>query len=128
MFRLVAGIHFSDIGNLYWENLQRHAPCHIVTTSVNRASAIFSFASSLIYIPIGCRHPFIKYWQPLLIKTTATSCLPHPGNERQRSINSFSCCMFSNQVMELIIALITESLTAIIGKIQYTKGITLIPN
>jgi len=84
--------------------------------SVNGASTIFSFASWLIYVPIGCIHPFIKYWQPLLAKTTAQCSLPHPENERQLSINSFSCCIFGNQVIALIFAFITELLTAIMGK------------
>jgi len=116
MFRLVADIHFSDIGSLYWEKLQRHAPCRILRMSVNGASTISSFASWLIYVPIGCRHTFIQYWQPLLAKTTAKCSLPHPENERQRSINSFSCCILGNQVIALIFTFITELLTTIIGK------------
>jgi len=84
--------------------------------SVNGASTIFSFVSWLIYVPIHCIHPFINYWQPLLAKTTAQCSLPHPENERQRSVNSFSCCIFGNQVIALIFAFITELLTAIIGK------------
>jgi len=84
--------------------------------SVKGASMIFSFASWLIYVPIGCIHPFIKYWQPLLAKTTAQCSLPHPENEHQQSVNSFSCCIFGNQVIALIFAFITELLTAIIAK------------
>jgi hypothetical protein len=68
MFRLVADIHFSDIGSLYWEKLQLHAPCGILRMSIDGVSTIFGFASWLIYVLIGCRHPFIKYWQPLLAK------------------------------------------------------------
>jgi hypothetical protein len=64
MFKLVVDIYFSDIGSLYWEQQQRHTPCRILRMSVNKALAIFSFASWLIYVPLGCRHPFIKYWQP----------------------------------------------------------------
>jgi len=77
---------------------------------------IFSFTSWLIYVPIGWIHPFIKYWQPLLAQTTAQCCLPHPENERQRSVNCFSCYIFGNQVIALIFMFITEILTAIIGK------------
>jgi len=84
--------------------------------SVNGASTIFSFASWLIYVPIGCIHPFIKYWQPLLAKTTAQCSLLHPENERQRSLNNFNCRLCGNQVIALIVAFITELLTAIIGK------------
>jgi len=57
--------------------------------SVNGASMIVSFASWVRYVPIGCRHPFIKYWQPLLAETTVTRSLRHPENERQRSVNDF---------------------------------------
>jgi hypothetical protein len=116
MFRLVADIHFSAIGSLQWEKLQRHAPCRILRMSVNGASIILSFASWPIYVSIGCRHLFIKYWQPLLAKTTAKCSLPHPEYERQRSVNSFSCCIVGNQVIALIFAFIMELLTAIIGK------------
>jgi len=79
---------------------------------------IFSFASWVICVSIGCRHPFIKYWQPELAKTTATCSLPHPGNERQRSVNCFSCCIFGNQPIELIFMFRMELLTAQIGKNQ----------
>jgi len=50
--------------------------------SVNGASTIFGFASWAIYIPIGCSDSFIKYWHPLLAKTTAKCSLPHSENER----------------------------------------------
>jgi len=57
--------------------------------SVNGASTMFVFASLVNYVPIRCRHPFIKHWQPLLAKTTATRSLRHPEDERQRSVNDF---------------------------------------
>jgi len=84
--------------------------------SVNGASTIFSLASWVIYVPIGCRHPFIKYLQPLLAKTTATGSQAHPENEHQRSVNSFSCCIFSNERIALISAFIMGLLTAVINK------------
>jgi hypothetical protein len=77
---------------------------------------IFSFASWLIYVPTGCRHPFIKYWQPSLAKTMAKYSRLHPENEHQQSVNSFSCCIFGNQVITLIFTFITELLTAIIRR------------
>jgi len=86
---LVANIHLSNIGSLYWQKQQRHALCGILKMSVNGASTIFSFASWVSHVPIGCRHPFIKYWQPLLAKTTETHTLRHPENERQRSVIDF---------------------------------------
>jgi len=115
LFRLVADIHVSDIGNHYWQQ-QWHAPCRILKNSVNGASTIFSFASWAIYIPIDCRHPFIRYRKPLLAKTRATYSLLHPDNERQWSVNSFSCCIFSIQGIARIFIFITELLTALIGK------------
>jgi len=84
--------------------------------SVNIASTILSFAFCVIYIPIGCRHPFIEYWQPLLAKTKATCSLPHPEDDCQRSVNGCSCSIFGNQGIALISVLITELLTALIGK------------
>jgi len=60
MFRLVVDIHLSDIDSLYWKKLQEHGSCHILIKSVNGASTIISLASWVIYIPIGCRDPFIR--------------------------------------------------------------------
>jgi len=84
--------------------------------SINGALRIFSLASWVIYIPIGCSHPVIKYWQPLLAKTSATFSLPHPENERQRSVKGVSCCIFANQGFARIFAFITELLTTLRGK------------
>jgi len=116
MFRLVADIHSSNIGSLYWQKQQRHAPCGILKMSGNGASTIFSFASWVSYVPIGCRYPFMRYWQPSLAKTTATCSLRHPENERQRSVNSFRTCLFRNQGIARIFACITVLLTALLGK------------
>jgi len=49
-------------------------------------------------------------------KTKAPCSLLHPENERQRSVNSFSCCIFGNQGIARIFAFIMELLTALIGK------------
>ena len=54
-----------------------HAPCHIMRGSVNGVSTIISFGSWVLYVPIGWRHPFITYCQPLLAKTTAICSVPH---------------------------------------------------
>jgi len=116
MFRLVVDIHLSDIGCPYWERLQQHAPCCILRMSINGVSSIFSFASWVIYVLIGWRHPFIKYCLPLLARTTATCSLPHPGNERQRRVNSFSSCIFVHQGIAQIIAYITDLPTTLTGK------------
>jgi len=84
--------------------------------SVNTVSTIYSFKSWVIYVPISCRRRFIKYWQPLLAKTTATCSLLHPENERQLTVNSFICCIFGKQGITLISAFITELLTNLIRK------------
>jgi len=64
-FRLIADIHLSDIGRLYWEKLLRNAPCRILIMSVKGVQLMFIFTCWLISVPIGCRHPVIKYWRPL---------------------------------------------------------------
>ena len=79
-------------------------------------STIFSFASWVIDAPIGCRHPFIRYWQLLEADTTATCSLPHPENERQQSINSFRYCIFCNWGIARTFAHISVLLTGLIGK------------
>jgi len=116
MFRLVVDIHLTDIACLYCKKLQRHALCRILKMSIHRESTIVTFESWVIYFPIGCSHPFIQYWQPLLAQTTATCSLLHPENEHQRRVNSFSCCMFCNRGIALISAFIPELLTAVIDK------------
>ena len=116
MFRLVAEIHLWDIGSVYWHKQQRHAPCGILNMSANGASTIFSFASSVSYVPIGCRHPFMRYWQPLLAKTTARFPLWHPEYECQQRVNSYRTCIFHNQRIARIFACITALLIALLGK------------
>ena len=115
MFQLVVDIHLSDIGCLYWEQLQRHARSRTLRLSVHRVSTMFICEYWVIYFPIGYRHPFIKYWQPLLAKTTVTCSLPHPENEHQQSVNRISGIKFGNQGITLNSAFITELLTAVIG-------------
>jgi len=84
--------------------------------SVNRASTIFSFASWVSYVPIGCSHPFMIYWQPLLAKTTATCSLRHPENERQRSVNDFQLCILGKLCSDRLQTSIYERLAAFSGK------------
>jgi len=116
MIRLVADIHLSNIDSLYWQKQQRHALWSILKMIVNGASMIFSFASWVSYVPIGCRHPCMRYWHPLLAKTTATCSLRHPENEHQHSVNSFRTCIFRNQGIARIFGFITVLLTALLGK------------
>jgi len=63
MFRLVADINLSDIGSVYWQKQQRHAPCHILKVSVNSFTCcmignegiaqIFVFITELLTSLIG---------------------------------------------------------------------------
>jgi hypothetical protein len=116
MFLLVTDIHFSDIGCLDRQKQQRHVPCPIRRTSVNGASTIFRFASSVIYVPIGCTHPYTRYWHSLLVKTIAACSLPYPENKRHWSVKSFSYCIFGYRGIARIITFILESLTALLRK------------
>jgi len=93
---LVTVMHDRYTGSLYRQQRQRHAPCCILGMSDNGASTLFSFASWVIYVPIGCRHQFLWYCQPSLGKTKATCSLPHPKNERQWSVNNFQVRILRN--------------------------------
>jgi len=44
MFQLFADIYLSDIGSLYWQKHQQHAPCGILKMSVNGESTVLGFA------------------------------------------------------------------------------------
>jgi len=59
--------------------------------SVKGASTIFSFASLVIYVPIGCRHPFMKYWQPSLEKQQQHG----PCRILKMSVNGASTLLFA---------------------------------
>jgi hypothetical protein len=77
---------------------------------------MFSFASWLIYVQIGCRHPFLRNWQPVLAKMTATNSLPHPENGRQWSINNCQLCIFADLCSDWLQTSIYQILAAITGK------------
>jgi len=83
---------------------------------VSGASMIISFASRVVYVPIGCRHPFIKYWQPLLAKSTATCSLLHPENMRQQSISNFQLPILSNLSSDWLQTSVHQILAAFTGK------------
>jgi len=84
--------------------------------SVNGASMIFRCAFWIIYVLIGYRHPFLRYWLPLLAKTTATCSLPHPENERQQSVNNFYLDILGNLFSDWLQASIYQILAAFTGK------------
>jgi hypothetical protein len=104
------------IGRFYWQKRSQHGGRPILSMSVNRASTINSFASWVSYLLIGFRHPFIRYWQPLLAKTTVTCSRWHPENDCQRSVNSVRTCILPNQGIVQIFACITVLLIALLGK------------
>jgi len=84
--------------------------------SDNGSATILSLTSWEIYIPIGYRYPFMRYWQPLGARTTATLSQPHPENQRQQSINSFISCIFGIEGITWMFVHISESFTALRGK------------
>jgi hypothetical protein len=52
-FRLVADIHLSTLGALYWQSQMRNARCHILKMSVNKASTVWVVA--YLVITASCR-------------------------------------------------------------------------
>jgi len=88
----------------------------ILRMSVDGTSTMYSAASWVIYVLIGCRDPFIRFWQPLLAESTAKCSLLHPENECQCNVNICTLCIFGNQGIARIFVLIKEVLTALIGK------------
>jgi len=104
------------IRSFYLQARYQHSHETILSISDNGALTIYSFASCLSYVPIGCRHPFMQYWQPSLAKTTATCYLRHPENECLWSINSFRSWIFHKQGIARILVWITLLLSALIGK------------
>jgi len=109
-------MHNQCIGSFYRQYRQRHGNRPFLRMSVNGASMMWSFASWIIYVPIGCRHPFIRYWLPLLRKTTATCSLPYPGNELQWSINHFQLRILGNLCSVWLQTSIYQLLAAFTGK------------
>jgi len=96
------------------QNRQQHDHRPILRMSFNEAPMILSFTSWVIYVLIGCRHPVIRYWLPLLAKTTTTGSLPHPENEHQWSVNTFSCCILGSKGIARSFAFKMELLTTMI--------------
>ena len=88
--------------------------------SVNRASKITSFVSWVIYVPIGSRRQFPRYWQPLLGKTRATCSLPHLENQCQCSVNNFQLRILGNVCSDWLQISIYNILAAISGKTTVT--------
>jgi hypothetical protein len=109
-------MHNRRIGSLYWQKRYQHSHRPILSMSVIGVSMICSFESWVSYVPIGCRHPFMQHWQPLLAKTTAKCSVRHPENERQQSVYSFRTSIFRNQGIVGIFACITVLLTTLLGK------------
>jgi hypothetical protein len=116
MFWLTACIHLSDIGSFNWEILQRHNPCHVLSMSMTGMSMTISFACWVRYVTIGCRHSFIRYWYPVLAKTTAAWTVPYPQNEYQRRVNNLERWILTNSCSKWLKTLIRQISAALIGK------------
>jgi hypothetical protein len=48
MFQLVADIHLSIIGSVYWQKQQQLAPCRILKMSINGGSTVLVVAYLVI--------------------------------------------------------------------------------
>jgi len=123
MFRLVSDTHLPDVRSLYWENLEGCALVLILDMSVNRASTITSFVCWVIYFPIGLRHPFPRYWKPLLGITRATCSLPHLENQCQRSVNNFQLRILGNVCSDWLQISIDNILAACSGETTVTWSV-----
>ena len=113
---LVVIMHNGHIGRCYWHKIYQYGHRPILCMCVNPASTMFSFLSWVRSLPICCRDSFMKNWQHLLAKTTATCSLRHPENERQRSVSSYRIAIFCNEGIARIFMCITLLLTALLGK------------
>jgi len=109
-------MHNWCIRTFYRQRRQQHSHCPFLRMSVNGAWTIFGLASWIIYVQIGCRHPFNRYWLPLLRKTTVTCSLPHPDNDRQRSVNDFQLRILGNLCPNWLQTPIYQILAAFTGK------------
>jgi hypothetical protein len=85
------------ITSLYKQQRPQHSHCLILKMRVNVNTTTFCCATGALYVPIGCSHQFMRYWQPLGEETSATRSLPHPENERQLGICSFISGICCNQ-------------------------------
>jgi hypothetical protein len=108
-------MHNGSIGSFYWQKRSQHGYRPILIMSVNGASTIVSFETWVCSVPIGGRHPFMRYWQPLLVKTIVKCSLRHPANECQWSVNSFWTCTFCSQGITQIFGCINELLSTLLG-------------
>jgi len=109
-------MHNWRIVSLIGQNRPQQGHRLIRRISINRASKIVTFASWVIDVPICWRQPSVRYWQAWLAKTTTTCSVPHPENKLQWNVNSYCSCIVGNEGIAWIFELITELLTAPIGK------------
>ena len=114
---MVIVMHNGHISSFYWQKRYQHGHHPIVSICINGLWTILILASWVSYVPISCRSPFVRDWQPLLANATATCSLRHPGNECQRRVNRFRTCIYHNQGIAWIFACITVLLATLIGTI-----------
>jgi len=122
---LVAVMHNQCIESRYRPPRMRHGHFHIVSMTFNRTSTIFGFTSWVVYIPISCSHPLMRYWRPCVARVTAARSLPPPEHEHHRSQNDFWRWILGNEGIVQILDLITELLITVRRKnANYTSRIT----
>jgi len=113
---LVVVINYRLIGSFDRQKLWQNCHRPILRMTVNWASMTVSFASSVIYVSIGCRHLFMRYSKPLDPKTSASCSLPNPENQRQWSVSSFRSEKYGHQGIAQIFTGITVLLIPLTGK------------
>jgi len=79
---------------MYRQKRQQQSCRPILRMSVIRMWTNFGFASFVMLVPSSCRPLLMKYYQPLLGKTTVICSLPPPDNEHQWSFNSVRSCIW----------------------------------
>jgi hypothetical protein len=84
--------------------------------SINGASTSWCGAFWILSVLIDHRHPFFRWWLPLLAKTTATSSLPHPEKEYHQSFNNVYLRIIGNLCSDLSQAYIYQILGVFTGK------------
>jgi len=84
--------------------------------NVNEASTIFGLPSWLIRVTFYGNDSYTMEWQPFQPKHCMTYIFPYYEIERQRCINNLWSCVFGSQGIASIFELITELLSAFIGK------------
>ena len=87
-----------------------------IKLSVNGASTICGFISTVINQWLGRCYAYWTYWHLLFAKELAIRSPPHSYHERQWSVNNLWSCKYSNSQVTCSLLCITDVLAAFIGK------------